>query len=112
MLCTVLPHDYATGDALNCFLVDGNDAERLFLVGVLNSFVIEWRVRQLARNNNIVKFDLLQIPVPRPPRPVVERIAALVATLVTADERFEDLMSLLKNHKSAREAHDRHEIKC
>jgi hypothetical protein len=112
MLCTVLPHDYATGDALNCFLVDGNDAERLFLVGVLNSFVIEWRVRQLARNNNIVKFALLQIPVPRPPRPVVERIAALVATLVTADERFEDLMSLLKNHKSAREAHDRHEIKC
>jgi hypothetical protein len=58
------------------------------------------------------KFALLQIPVPRPPRSVVERIAALVATLVTADERFEDLMALLKGHRLAREAHDRHEIKC
>jgi hypothetical protein len=42
----------------------------------------------------------------------MERIAALVATLVTADERFKDLRPLLKGHKPAREAHDRHEIKC
>src|SRR5262249_25151657 len=96
MLCTVLPHDYATGDKLNCFLVNGDDAERLFLVGALNSFVIEWRIRQLARSNNIKKFMLVQIPVPRPPRAEVERIAALVAALVTADERFQDLKPLLK----------------
>ena len=112
MLCTVLPHDYATGDSLNCFLVDGDNAERLFLVGVLNSFVIEWRVRQLARSNHIKKFMLEQIPVPRPSRTEVERIAALVAALVTDDERFKDLRPLLKGHKPAHEAHDRHEIKC
>jgi hypothetical protein len=112
MLCTVLPHDYATGDNLNCFLVDGDDAERLFLVGLLNSFVIEWRVRQLARSNHIKKFMLVQIPVPRPPRTEVERIATLVATLVTADERFQDLRPLLKGQKPAHEAYDRHEIKC
>ena len=112
MICTVLPHGYATGHALNCFLVDGNDAERLFLVGVLNSFVVEWRMRQLARNNNIVKFMLLQIPVPRPPRAEVERIAALVAVLITADERFKDLGPLLQGRKPAHAAHDRHETKC
>ncbi len=112
MLCTVLPHDYATGHTLNCFLVDGDDTERLFLVAILNSFIIEWRIRQLARSNHIVKFVLMQIPVPRPPRAVVERIAALVAALVTDDERFKDLRPLLKGLKPAHEAHDRHEIKC
>jgi hypothetical protein len=112
MICTVLPHDYATGHKLNCFLVDGDDAERLFLVGVLNSFVIEWRVRQLARSNSIVKFMLVQIPVPRPPRAAVERIAALVATLVTADERFEDLRPLLRGRKAVHGPEERHEIKC
>ncbi|HEY0431178.1 MAG TPA: hypothetical protein VGC61_05150, partial [Pyrinomonadaceae bacterium] len=84
MLCTVLPHGYATGDKLNCLLVEGGDAERLFLVGNLNSFVIEWRVRQLARSNNIKKFMLTQLPVPRPSRAEVERLAALVAALVTS----------------------------
>jgi hypothetical protein len=112
MLCSVVPHDYATGHKLNCFLVDGDDAERLFLVGVLNSFVIEWRIRQLARSNHIKKFMLVQIPAPRPPRAAVERIAALVATLVTADERFQDLRPLLKGHKPVHEPNDRHEIKC
>jgi hypothetical protein len=112
MLCTVLPHDYATGHALNCFLVNGNDAERLFLVGVLNSFVVEWRVRQLARSNHIKKFMLVQIPVPRPPRAAVENIAALVATLVTTDERFEDLRPLLKGDKAVHDPEERHEIKC
>jgi hypothetical protein len=107
-----MPHDYATGDKLNCFLVDGDDAERLFLVGVLNSFVIEWRVRQLARSNHIKKFMLVQIPVPRPPRDVVERIAALVATLVTTDKRFEDLQSLLQGRDSVHDPEERHEIKC
>ena len=45
-------------------------------------------------------------------RAEVERIAALVAALVTADERFQDLRPLLKGQKPAHEAHDRHEIKC
>jgi len=92
--------------------VNGDDAERLFLVGVLNSFVIEWRIRQLARSNDIVKFMLKQIPVPRPPKAEVESIAALVAALVTADERFQDLKPLLKGQKPAHETPDRHEIKC
>jgi len=42
----------------------------------------------------------------------VERIAALVAALVTADDRFKDLRPLLKGHKPESELHNRHEIKC
>src|ERR1700704_149686 len=47
MLCMLVPHDYATGNHLHCFLVHGEDTQRLYLAGVLNSFVVEWRVRQL-----------------------------------------------------------------
>jgi hypothetical protein len=112
MLCTVLPHDYATGDKLNCFLVTGDDVHRLFLVGVLNSFVIEWRVRQLARSNNIKKFMLVQIPVPRAPRSDLERVASLVAALITADKRFTDLKPWLKGANIAHDLNEREQIKC
>jgi hypothetical protein len=112
MICTVLPHGYATGDKLNCFLVEGGDADRLFLVGILNSFVIEWRVRQLARSNNVKRFMLVQLPVPRPPRGDVKRIAALVAALVTSDTRFKDLQSLLNGRKPATAEVARQDLKC
>jgi hypothetical protein len=93
-------------------LVEGDNAERLFLVGVLNSFAIEWRVRQLARSNHIVKMTLMQLPVPRPPRADVERIAALAAALVTADARFRDLQPLLNGAKPATAESERHDLKC
>jgi Alw26I/Eco31I/Esp3I family type II restriction m6 adenine DNA methyltransferase len=112
MLSTVIPHSYATGHSVNCFLVEGSNAERLYLVGVLNSFIIEWRIRQLARNNNVNKFMLAQLPVPRPPKADVERIAALVAALVTADARFKDLQSLLNGAKPATADAARHDLKC
>jgi hypothetical protein len=112
MLCSVLPHGYATGDSLNTYLINGDDAARLFLVGVLNSFAIEWRVRRVARNNNINKFMLAQLPVPRPPRADVKRVAALVAALVTADARFKDLQPLLNGAKPATAEAERHDLKC
>lgn len=112
MLCSVLPHGYATGDKLNSFLVTGNNAERLFLVAILNSFVIEWRVRQIARSNNIKKFMLTQLPIPRPPKQDVERVASLVASLITTDERFADLKPLLQDKMPVFQEDKRHEIKC
>jgi hypothetical protein len=112
MLCSVLPHDYATGDKINCFLVTGSDQARLFLVGLLNSVVIEWRIRQLARSNNIKKFMLLQLPVPRPDKSTIERVASLVAALVTADQRFKDLRPVLNGRRPATEKRAREELKC
>lgn len=112
MLCSVLPHGYATGDNLNCFLVTGNNAERLFLVATLNSFVIEWRVRQIAKNNHVKKFMLTQLPIPRPPKQDVERVASLVASLITTDERFADLKPLLQDKMPVFQEDKRHEIKC
>jgi hypothetical protein len=112
MLCAFVPHGYATGHKLNCFLVDGNDAIRLFLVGMLNSFVIEWRVRQLARNNVISKFMLTQLPIPRPENIYVENMASMVASLATTDERFSDLRQWLNGRKPEKSAVKRHELKC
>jgi Alw26I/Eco31I/Esp3I family type II restriction m6 adenine DNA methyltransferase len=112
MLCTVLPHGYASGDNLNCFLVAGGNAERLFLVGLLNSFIIEWRVRQIARSNHIKKFVLTQLPIPRPSTTDVERIARLVAALITADDRFNDLVPLLNGTKPVTGRGERQDLKC
>ncbi|HEX8072835.1 MAG TPA: hypothetical protein VF546_23015 [Pyrinomonadaceae bacterium] len=112
MSCCVLPHGYATGDHLNCLLVAGGDAERLFLVGHLNSLVVEWRIRQLARSNHVKKFVLAQLPAPRPPRADVERVAALVAALVTTDARFGDLRPHLNGTPPAVCAAARRDLKC
>jgi hypothetical protein len=112
MGCTLLPRGYATGNSINTFLLEGNDAERLFLIAVLNSLVVEWRVRQIARNNNINKFMLAQLPIPRPPRANVESVGALAAALVMTDARFKDLRPLLNGFKPADGAAERHDLKC
>lgn len=113
MLCAPVPHGYATGDNLNCLLVEGgDDAERLLLVGCLNSLVVEWRVRQIARSNHVKKFMLAQLPAPRPPRADVLRVAALVAALVTPDARFEDLRPLLGGAAPAAGGPARHDLRC
>ena len=55
---------------------------------------------------------LAQLPVPRPAKEDVERIASQVAALVTTDNRFEDLKPLLKGRAPENKAKKRHEIKC
>src|SRR6185503_377862 len=81
-------------------------------VGLLNSFVIEWRVRQIARSNHIKKFVLTQLPIPRPSTTEVNRIAGLVAALITADDRFNDLVPLLNGTKSVTGQDERQDLKC
>jgi hypothetical protein len=112
MLCTLVPHNYATGDNLNCFLLTGDDGQRLYLVGVLNSFVVEWRVRQLARSNHVKKFVLRQIPVPRPKQAALEEVSRRVAQLITTDDRFNDLRPNLCGAAPARDPQERWYLKC
>lgn len=112
MLCAFVPHDYATGNTLNCFLVHGGDAERLYLVGALNSFVVEWRVRQLARSNHINKFMLRPIPVPRLEQSALEEVSSLVARLITSDDRFDDLRPYLRGASPASDPQERWTLKC
>ncbi len=112
MLCAVVPHDYATGHHLNSFLVHGVDAERLYLVGALNSFVVEWRVRQLSRSNNISKFMLRQIPIPRPNHEALVQVSRLVARLITSDDRFNDLRPYLRGASPASDPQERWRLKC
>ena len=53
------------GHSLNNVLLQQPLEVRLFLLGVLNSFLLEWRARQISRNNNMVHFVLKQLPIPR-----------------------------------------------
>ncbi|MBK7994743.1 MAG: hypothetical protein IPK14_15585 [Blastocatellia bacterium] len=48
----------------------------------------------------------------RPPKQDVERVASLVASLITTDERFADLKPLLQDKMPVFQEDKRHEIKC
>ena len=85
LIATVLPPRYAIMDSLNYIEPKGLTEEtKVFVAACLNSFVLEWRARQLATNNNISGFVIRQLPVPRLVRgnpdfdAVVERATSLL----------------------------------
>ena len=97
MIATVLPKQFAIMHSLN-YMEPKLMAEetKIFIVACLNSFVLEWRVRQLATNNNISGFVIRQLPVPRLTfgdrvfDEIVERSASLLIVDPQLKEPFQD----------------------
>lgn len=65
-LCaTLVPPGYGLLNSLNYFVPEQTEEVKLYLLALLNSFVLEWRIRQLAKNNNINQYVIASLPVPR-----------------------------------------------
>jgi hypothetical protein len=90
---TMLPKQCVTSHLLNTLVVTGSDADRLLILGVMNSLVFEWRVRQVARSNHIQPMALRQMPCPRPQPGDADRelIVNRAARLLIVDPRLQDL---------------------
>jgi hypothetical protein len=106
MICTVLPKGVFAGNTLNLQrgisdIVtatgwqekrEASAAETLFLVGLLNSFTVDWMIRQRI-TTHLNMFYVYQLPIPRLKRgdtafdSIVHRAAKLICT--TAE--YEDL---------------------
>ncbi len=103
MVATVIPRNVFCGNSL---LVSKSgfqdDTEKLFCVAVLDSFVIDWLLRQKV-TTNINMFYVYQLPIPRftsrDPAfaPIVERAARLICTTPEFDDLAKEVG--LKSHK-------------
>lgn len=98
VIATVLPKQFAIMHSLNYMEPKlMNEETKIFIVACLNSFVLEWRVRQLATNNNISGFVIRQLPVPRLTfgdkffDEIVKRSASLLLADPELQEPFEEL---------------------
>jgi len=78
------------------------ETEQTFLCALLNSFVLDWAIRQRV-SNNLNFFYLYQLAVPRltekdaPFRPIVERAARLICTTPEFDDLAKE--AGLRSHK-------------
>lgn len=93
VIATMLPKQCVTSDLLNTLVIEGDDADRLLLLGVVNSLTFEWRVRQVARSNHVKPMVMRQMPCPRPEPgdPDFALVVNRAARLLVADSRLADL---------------------
>lgn len=116
MICTVLPRRVFAGNTLNLqrpiddvFNVDGweqvrslSGSEMVYLCAVLNSFTIDWMIRQRV-TSHLNMFYVYQLPVPRLTvadkrfLPIVSRAARLICTTPEFDDLAKEVG--LKSHR-------------
>src|SRR5262249_44345044 len=72
------------------------EANKLFLVSLLNSFVLNYVIRQKV-SANVSAYLVKQLPIPRLPacHPVSQALVPLAARLTCVDERFAPLWEAL-----------------
>lgn len=111
LVSTALPPKYTMGNTLHVLNSLNFDYETLcYLVGILNSFCLDWRVRQLTKTVHVQQVTLLQLPVPQFEGEAPLAIARCAAQLLYTDERFADLAQPLKV-SGVREPRERQRLK-
>ncbi|MGA2682051.1 MAG: DNA (cytosine-5-)-methyltransferase [Candidatus Bathyarchaeia archaeon] len=65
MFASIAPHNYVPGNSLNYFKERLTNEERRYLLGIWNSLLVEYRLRQLSTNNHFNMYVTRQIPIPR-----------------------------------------------
>ena len=91
MISTVIPPGYVCGNSLAIVKTDNNLKALCFLCGVLNSFVLDYLLRQKV-SANVNMFYFLELPVPRlDSGQQFEAIAKKVAQLVATTDEFRAL---------------------
>lgn len=105
MICGILPRNCFAGNTLNLerpleFEVSGHEwrqlptlsaAQKLFVCGVMNGFVVDWLLRQKI-TSHLNMFYVYQVPVPRDINAdLASRIVERSARLVCVSSEFDDL---------------------
>ena len=103
MIATVLPPNIFTGNTLITSLKPKNNSELLVITATLNSFIIDFLIRQKV-NAHCNMFYVYQLLIPRLTKkdpefkPIIERAAALICTSPEYDDLRAELdLSGFKN---------------
>jgi hypothetical protein len=122
LVCTVIPPGFHADNMASALVLgaDGNrcldDAFQVFLCAILNSFVIDYSIRQRV-TTNLNFFYLYQLPVPRLTAkdkafgPIVSRAARLVCTTAEFDDLAKEV-GLGSHKKGATEPSDRARLRA
>ena len=90
LICTIIPPGYVCGNSI-AIVRNGELKNLCYLTGVLNSFVVDYLIRQKV-SANVNMFYFLELPVPRlDSGPEYESIAKMTAQLVAVSDEFNEL---------------------
>lgn len=65
MFVTVVPPDCGVGNSLNYVVPEQTERQKRYLAALMQSWVFEYRARQISTNSHINMYVVRQIPVPR-----------------------------------------------
>ncbi len=65
MFAALAPPGYALGNSLNYMIVNGEEMTKHYLIGMLNSLAVDYRIRQITSNSHINQYVVSQLTIPR-----------------------------------------------
>jgi Alw26I/Eco31I/Esp3I family type II restriction m6 adenine DNA methyltransferase len=65
MFVTVVPPKHGIGNSLNYVVPDQSEEGKLYLAAVMQSWIFEYRARQISTNSHLNMYVIRQVPVPR-----------------------------------------------
>jgi len=90
LICTIVPPGYVCGNSI-AIVKTKKIQDLCFLAGVLNSFVVDYFMRQKV-SANLNMFYFLELPIPRlSSGPEFEAIAKMSAQLIATTDEFSEL---------------------
>jgi len=111
LICAVIPPGYVCGNSIAIIRTKGLK-NYCYLVGVLNSFVVDYLIRQKV-SANINMFHFLELPVPRlSSGSEFESIAKMSAQLVATTNEFKELKNELGISYGVTDENDRQIIRA
>lgn len=105
LVASVIPPKHFTGNTLPVVLGLESSSHKVFIVVFLNSFVVDWLIRQKI-TNHCNFFYMYQLPIPRLTashpdfRPLVERAARLVGTAPEFDDLLAEVFGKQAKHQT------------
>jgi Alw26I/Eco31I/Esp3I family type II restriction m6 adenine DNA methyltransferase len=95
---TLIPREFFVGHTVDYIVVKDARVEIPYLIGILNSDVLDWRFRITSTNNHVTTNEIAALPVPhgtesKEIRGLVRKLSSVSAQLIDLSRRFQTVRS-------------------
>jgi len=86
----LLPKDFVITNSIKFILLSDKQVDKFYLIGLLNSNVLNWRFELFSSQNNVRNYDIDALPIPRINKTEQGNYSKLVKYIIVLKEQNEE----------------------
>jgi hypothetical protein len=95
---SVLEKPYATSDGVRFILVKDENLSLLFLLGILNSALLNWRYKIFSRTYNVMTYEIESLPIVRATPEQQAPIISLVDAIIQKKKEYHSISQNIEDY--------------